>query len=260
MFDDDEENSERRPFDPAERAKAKSDEFRMHAELAAVFEGIRKFDASLDAKFDHSVARECQQAIGKLERQRITDTPLLGPEAVDAARTVLELPLAKQITTNDYHVSRRPGEVLILRWLSGEEVDRFYERLQAHFDAALRQFREDEHQAHDWRSDEKMNAYLAKLDEVNVNLSERYLRPILKEHRLFALSTQTADEIDILHLCDRIMNVPAAEVVGEASAPQDDSEAERAWFFKLFSLRGWSQDVERLFFLTYLQRASDSFE
>ena len=49
MFDEPEDNDRgddnaaERAADPAARAKEKLDEFRMHAELAAVFEGKRKF-------------------------------------------------------------------------------------------------------------------------------------------------------------------------------------------------------------------------
>ena len=78
---------------------------------------------------------------------------------------------------------------------------------------------------------------------------------------MFVLSTQTADEMDILHLCDYIMGVPAAEVVGAASAPPDEpTERDRAWFFKLFSLRGIKDDVEQMMFFAYLQKSDDSGE
>jgi hypothetical protein len=51
------------------------------------------------------------------------------------------------------------------------------------------------------------------------------------------------------------MNVPASEIVGAASAPPDDpSERDRAWFFKLFSLRGIKEGIEQMFFFTYLQK------
>ncbi len=76
---------------------------------------------------------------------------------------------------------------------------------------------------------------------------------------MFVLSTQTADEMDINHLCDFIMGVPAAEIVGPASAPPDaPTEQDRAWFFKLFSLRGMKEGVEQMFFFTYLQKSDDS--
>jgi hypothetical protein len=65
--------------------------------------------------------------------------------------------------------------------------------------------------------------------------------------------------MDILHLCDFIMGIPAAEVVGEASAPPDEpTERDPAWFFKLFSLRGMRQGKEQMCFFTYLQK-SDEF-
>ena len=52
MFDEPEERPDETARDPAARAREKSDEFRMHAELAAVFEGPRKFDAALRADLD----------------------------------------------------------------------------------------------------------------------------------------------------------------------------------------------------------------
>jgi hypothetical protein len=75
---------------------------------------------------------------------------------------------------------------------------------------------------------------------------------------LFVLSTQTADEMDILHLADVLMGVDAANIVGSASAPGDaPTELDRAWFFKLFSLRGVTRGVERMCFFTFMQKAND---
>jgi hypothetical protein len=56
------------------------------------------------------------------------------------------------------------------------------------------------------------------------------------------------------------MGVEAAEVVGRASAPPEDgaTEQDRAWFFKLFSLRGVIDGVERMCFFTYLQKGDES--
>ena len=67
--------------------------------------------------------------------------------------------------------------------------------------------------------------------------------------------------MDILHLSDHIMGVSPAEIVGTASAPPDDpTEHDRAWFFKLFSLRGIKESVEQMCFFTYLQKAEDTFD
>ena len=61
---------------------------------------------------------------------------------------------------------------------------------------------------------------------------------------------------------DHIMGLPSAQLVGPASAPPDEAptEQDRAWFFKLFSLRGKKDDVEQMFFFTYLQKAEDTFD
>ena len=261
MFDEPNETPAELPADPSERAKEKSDEFRMHAELAAVFEGHRKFDAEVLAGLDRELAREVQRAVAKLEKAKSADSPVLPePSAADAA-AVLGLPATRGSSTNDYHVHRRPGEAMIVRWLEGEQVDSFYERFQAHFDVALNDFREEERQTHEWKQDPKTLAYLAALDAIEIKLADRYLRDVIRTHGVFVLSTVTADEMNIAHLCDYVMGVPAAEVVGEASAPPEaPTERDLAWFFKLFSLRGIVDGVERMCFFTFLQKAEDTFD
>jgi hypothetical protein len=181
------------------------------------------------------------------------------PSAVDAA-ALLSLPQASGLSTNDYHIHRRPGEVMIVRWLAGDEVEAFYERIQAHFDAALEGYKEDERQAHEWKQDTGTQAYLAALEKIEVRIAERYLREPIRQHNLFVLSTQAADEINIAYLCDYVMGVPAAELVGPASAPpaEEPTEQDLAWFFKLFSLRGIAEGEERMCFFTYLQKSEES--
>ncbi|MEO6434316.1 MAG: hypothetical protein ABIP55_00945 [Tepidisphaeraceae bacterium] len=260
MFDEPEESPSEQALTPAERAKEKGDEFRMHAELCAVFEANRKFAAAIDPKLDADIARDAQKTIGRLEKAKLADSPLLSPEAAADALALLNLPATKELSTNDYHIHRRPGEVMILRWIEGEQVEAFYTRLQAHFDAALTQYREEERQSHGWKQDPQSLAYFAALDALEVKMSDRYLRDILRKHNAFVLSTQSADEMDILHLCDFIMGLPAAEIVGPASAPPDQpTEQDRAWFFKLFSLRGMNEGREQMCFFTYLQKADDAF-
>ncbi|HEX3358546.1 MAG TPA: hypothetical protein VHS31_16345, partial [Tepidisphaeraceae bacterium] len=75
MFDEPSESPESRPVDPAQRAKDKTDEFRMHAELAAIFEGNRKFEARILPTLDAQIARDCQKIIGKLEKAKVEATP-----------------------------------------------------------------------------------------------------------------------------------------------------------------------------------------
>jgi hypothetical protein len=262
MFDDPNDGNEtpaERSHDPLQRAKEKCDEFRMHAELAAVFEGPRKFEAEVRGDLDATLAREVQRTIGALEKSRSPEHPILSPERAAEAAGVLSLPSSRGLSTNDYHVNRRPGEVMALRWLAGTEVETFYERLQAHFDAALNQFREEERQQHAWKQDGATLQYLDALDKLEVKMTDRYLRPIIEQHKLFVLSTQSADEIDIVHLADYLMGVSPEQLVGMASAPPEDgaTETDRAWFFKLFSLRGIVEDVERMCFFTYLQKSSE---
>jgi len=147
-----------------------------------------------------------------------------------------------------------------LSLLAGDEIDAFYERLQAHFDAALDAYRDEQRGSHGWKQDAKMTAFLEALDKVEVKMSERYLRDIIRKHNVFVLSTLTADQMDILHISETVMGLDAKTLVGSASAPGDDpSEEDRAWFFKLFSLRGMIEGKERMCFFTYLQKAEESW-
>ncbi|HEX8521116.1 MAG TPA: hypothetical protein VF669_02595 [Tepidisphaeraceae bacterium] len=263
MFDDDENGSEEpseRAAGPEEEAKEKSDGFRMHAELAAVFEGARKFEAEILTDLETNLARDIQKTMAKLEKAKVAESPLIEPDSFDDAAALLDFPRTKKLSTNDYHISRRPGEVMIVRWLAGEQVATFYERLQAHFDAALTQFRTDERQAHGWKQDQAKHKYLEALDALEIKMADRYLRGVIREHQVFVLSTQSADEIDILYLCDYVMGTEAAQVVGEASAPPEQpTEGDRAWFFKLFSLRGMLEKEERMCFFTFLQKSDEGW-
>jgi hypothetical protein len=261
MYEEPEEDPAEVASDPTSRAKEKSDEFRMHAELAAVFEGPRKFDAELKVGLDADRTREIQRTMAKLEKSKIPDSPLLPEESAEPAAGLLILPLKENLTTNDYHVHRRPGEVMIVRWLAGVEVETYYERLQAHFNAGLDGFREDERQSNEWKRDPQTLAYLEALDALDVKMEDRYLRKEIRDHNLFILSTQAADEMNIAYLCDHIMGLEAAQVVGARSAPPEEpSEQDLAWFFKLFALRGMNEGIERMCFFTYLQKSDDSFD
>ena len=93
-------------------------------------------------------------------------------------------------------------------------------------------------------------------------MEDRYLRDVIRKHNVFVLSTVTADEMNVQHLADYVMGVPAAEVVGAASAPPDEdpTDRDRAWFFKLFSLRGIVEGVERMCFFTFMQKTEDTFD
>jgi hypothetical protein len=258
MFDEPSEGAGERAFDPEGRAREKFEEFRMHAELAAVFEGPRKFEARIVSGLDGELAREIQKTCGRLEKSRPAGKAVVGLEMFGDAAGLLKIPETKGLATNDYHIHRRPGEVIIVRWLEGDQVEGFYERMQAHFDAALNQFREEERQSRGWKQDPKTLAYLAALDKGDLRMAEIYLRDLIRKHNAFMLSTQTADEIDILHLADYVMGVEPAEVVGAASAPPEEpTEAERAWFFKLYSVRGMDGAVERMCFFAFLQKSDE---
>lgn len=248
---------------PADRAREKSDEFRMHAELFAVFEAGRKFEADLRTDLAPELARDVQRTMAKLERSRSPESPILPPASVDEAARLLNLPATEGgPTTNDYHVSRRPGEVMVARWLAAEQVDTFYERLQAHFDVAFGGYRDDEKSNNQWKGDARTLAFIEALDQVDVKMADRYLRDPTRQLGVLILSTQTADEINISYLADYVMGINAAELVGAASAPPEDgaTDHDRAWFFKLFSLRGAVDGVDRMCFFAFLQKAEDTFD
>jgi hypothetical protein len=269
MFDepDEDEPKSKNLQPPQARAAEKAEEFRMHAELCAAFEGPRKHQSELRPDLAPELARDIQQSIGKLEKLRLAPSNIVLPDdAYPEATRLLTLSETKSLATGDYHLHRRPGEVHIVRFLTPDDADTFYTRLQAHFDAALEGFKEEERQAHEWRGDARQAAFIKALDDVDANLAERYHRPVLHHHKLFLLSTQTADEINIAYLADTIMGVSPETLVGKASAPPEDGEgggptdADLAWFFKLFLLRGIVGTTERMLLYTFLQKTDDSFD
>jgi hypothetical protein len=261
MFDEPKEDPAERAFDPKARALEKAGEFGMHADMFAVFEGCRKFDAQLLPGLDAEVARTVQKAMGKLAKAKSAKSPVLPPESAAEAQAVLKMPATAKLSTNDYHIHRRPGEVMIIRWIAGDQVESFYERLQAHFNAAMEGFREDEKTDNEWKQDPQTQAYLAALDEIEIKMADRYLRELIRQHNLFVLSDQSADEINIAYLTDYVMGVTASDLVGAASAPPEEpSAADLTWYYKLFSLRGITDGEESMCFFTFLQKTDDSFD
>jgi hypothetical protein len=265
MFEDDERRDElpdEKPQSPEAMAGEKADEFRMHAELAAVFEGHRKFAAEMLPGLKPDFARGLQKSFGQMEKAKVPEHPVLvADQAIAEAKLVLGFAAENDLTTNDYHIHRRPGEVMILRWLGGEQIETFYERMQAHFDAALEGHKEDEREAHAWKKDAKKTAYLEALEKIQLKMSERYLRDVIRQHNLFVLSSQMTFELNIAYLCNTIMGIPTEQLVGEPSAPPSDpADSDLAWFFKLFSLRGMREKEERMCFFTFLQKSDETFE
>lgn len=262
MADDDDNAPAEKADDPDQRLREKAGELRMHAELAAVFEGCRKFEAELRVGLDADVARQVQRAMALADKSRQGNSPLVSGDAVAGAVDVLRMPDYAGPSTNDYHVYRRPGELMVVRWLAGEEVDTFYQRLQAHFDAGLAAYRHDERENHGWKQEPATLKYLDALDELQVDLADRYFREPVRTHDVVMLSTQTADEMNIAFLADHVMGVGTTELVGRASAPSSDepAEAELSWFFKLFLLRGAEGGRERCCFFAFLQKTDDSWD
>jgi len=73
----------------------------MHAELAAVFEGPRKFDAQIEAGLNPDTAREIQRTMARLEKAKIPETPVIAEGSMDAALAILRMP-----TTSPSHHDR----------------------------------------------------------------------------------------------------------------------------------------------------------
>jgi len=260
MREEPEQDPESRGGDPAELARERVEELRMHAQLYATFEGTRKLDAVVRPGFDPKLARDIQQRMARLEKRKVGETPVIDQPGHRDASRLLNVFKVRRLPTNDYHVYRRPGEVMVFRWLAGDQVQTFYERLQAHMDAALEGEKEDQRNAHGWKQDARWQAYLAALEKMRVNMEERYLRPLIRDGGLYVLSTQVADEINISFLCEQVMGIAPEELVGAASAPPDvPTENDLAWFFKLFSLRGMKGRTERMCFFAYLQKAGEEW-
>lgn len=261
MYDDPDERKDDRAVAPETRVAEKLDELRIHADLCAIFEGTRKFDAQVKTEIDSDLIRDVQQIVAKLEKSKRPGKPFLTPARALGASSLFASLEEQGVSTSDYHVLRRPGEVMIVRWIKGEQVETFYKRLQAHMDVAIKQTREDERQALGWKNDPSTNAYLDALDVAELDMQKWWMRDLLKDHELATVRTQTADEISITYITDFIMGVGAAALVGEEFAPSsgaDDSEL--AWFFKLFSLCGANEGVEHIVFFVFLQKTEDEFD
>ncbi len=273
MFDEPDENPGR-AIDPRQRAKDKVEEILVYTELAAVFEGTWKFDAQVRPDLPPEIARGVQKTVATLAKKRMDGMPVLDGSASDEARALLLMPRDRDLATGDYYVYRRPGEVMVLRWLAGDEVETFYHRFQAHFDAALEGYIEDERSASGWKDDPSTTAYLDALAETKLSMSDRYLRQIIRDHRVYVMSTLAADELDITYLCEQVMRIDSAELVGQSSRPADGltddgatdgvaefgaTESDRAWFFKLFALRGIVEQEERMCFFAFLQKSDDDW-
>ncbi len=262
MFDEPHDVPSERHADPAMRAREKADELRMHAEIAAAMEGARKFDAQLRTGLDYAAARDVQARFARLARARSPESPVLPAGAVADAAAMLDLHATLGLALHDYHVHRRPGELIVVRWLQGARVDEFFDRFQAHFDAALADVRDDVRQTHGWKQDPATQGYLAALDAVSLRMADVYLRDAIRKLGVVVLSTVTADEINIRYLAEDVMglSIPALTGVSAQPALDEPTDADLAWFFKLFALRGIRDGVEQMCFLAYLQKTDDSFD
>lgn len=261
MFDEPDDRKAESTRDPALRVQEKLDELRIHADLAGIFEGPRKFGAKLITKVDANLIRDIQQVIAKLDKSKQPGKPFLTPARKLGASMLVESLEAQDVSSGDYHIHRRPGEVMIVRWIKGGDVDTFYQRLQAHMNVAIEQAREDERQALGWKQDAATLAYLDQLDAAELDMQKWWMRDVLRDHELATVRTQTADDLNIAYLTEHIMGLDAADVVGADAAPGEGAdESALAWYFKLFALCGSNDGVEHIVFFAFLQKTDDAFD
>ena len=269
MFDDDADEAPARRTDPEQAARDKLEELRMYAELAAVFEGPRKFDHDLRRDLPSDLAQRLQRGMLTLERARPNQVQILPDEQVPLARELLSANDPAGLTCGDYHACVRPGQVVMARWIRGEDFDVFHERLLAHFDAMLAGHIEDEESARAWQGDPSLPKYLESLEKFKPNLADRYLVAFVRSGRVPAcLSTHTADELNIAFLAETVMGLSVPEVVGPqagaATSDEDDDDAypdesALAWYFKLYLLRGTVERVPTACFFAFLQKTSNEW-
>lgn len=255
MFDEPDQRRDDTASDPKKRLDEKLAELRMLAELAAIFEGPRKFRSKLLPTLAIEHAREIQRAVAVLERRKKPGVPILPPDEWTDAEALLKRIAELLPSPGDYHLHRRPGEVMLVRWLDEQQAGSFYERMQAHFDTMLQQVREDERQALGWKQDPAMQRYLDALETASSRMEDYYLRMPIRSGA-WALSTISTDDMNILFLADQLMGVEPSALVGTAAAPADPFDEEQlGWYMRLFSLRGLVQKSERVLFFVFLQRS-----
>jgi hypothetical protein len=256
---DDERNADDQTSQPKQRLAQTLAALKQHAEFAAMYEGPRKFGDAVRPDLDAELARSIQQRVAKVA-SKIGPGPLVNASQQTLARELLRLHTAEGLAPRDYFIYRRPGEVMMVRWLAGDDVSTYHQRMQAHFDVALKQTQADEREKLAWRNDEKDNAYLELLDEATFEMSHYTAREIVTRSKMAVMSSLMADAVHIGFLCEQVMGVSAAEVVGAAfSPPADAGDEEVSWFYRHFSLRGVLDEVEAVMNFTFLQKTSDDW-
>ena len=50
------------------------------------------------------------------------------------------------------------------------------------------------------------------------------------------------------------------QAAAERRDPEEATEQDRTWFFKLFALRGVIEGIERMCFFAYLQKSDEGFD
>src|SRR5262245_58677336 len=100
MFEEPDERPGEHAADPAHRAKEKAEELGMYAEIAAVFEGTRKFDAQLQPGMNYEFARDLQRSIARLEKSKTPGTPVLPQSSSADATALLGFARSRELATN----------------------------------------------------------------------------------------------------------------------------------------------------------------
>jgi hypothetical protein len=101
MYEDENDNPVEKAKDIQTRAHEAVNQFRLHAEIAAIFEGTRKFDAAIRPDLSADVAREIQRAMAKLEKSLEPNIPIIPPIQNAIAADALNAHHSYDLPTND---------------------------------------------------------------------------------------------------------------------------------------------------------------
>ncbi len=119
------------------------------------------------------LARDMQRAMGRLEKSKSPDSPVLPGPRRRCGRPAEPSQSPRPVHQRLPHPSpaRRSDDRPLAG--QGDQVETFYERLQAHFDAALEGFRKTNGRPTNGSKTRKTLAYLAALDAIEVRMADR---------------------------------------------------------------------------------------
>ena len=146
---------------------------------------------------------------------------------------------------------------MIVRWLAGDQVETFYERLQAHFDAALEGFKEDEHQARNGsRTPRRWN--ISRHWMPGIENGRQISSRSDPQANVFVLSTLSADEMNIAYLpTTSWASLPprSSAHLGAADEPTDRGSGV---VLQAVLASGDGRRGERMCFFAFLQKSDES--